>query len=93
MLVTTIDHHFKSLSDEELYAVLSYKWQELGLILDLTETNGADTAAAIIRATGGNFRLVEWLFSQMQQIMAINQLCTLTKDVVEAARELLVIGT
>lgn len=85
-------HHFKPLSSEELDVVLSHKWQELGLILDLSDATDTETAAAILRATGGNFRLVERLFSQMQRIMEINELCTPTKDVVEAARELLVIG-
>lgn len=85
-------HHFKSLSNEEMHFVLTYKWQELGLSLDLTDSAAAEAVAAIIRVTGGNFRLIERLHSQMRRIMEINELRTPTNDVVEAARELLVIG-
>jgi DNA transposition AAA+ family ATPase len=48
--------------------------------------------AAIARITHGNFRLVQRLFSQMQRIMEINGLTEVTEDVVQAARETLVIG-
>jgi hypothetical protein len=48
--------------------------------------------AAIVRITGGNFRLVHWLFVQIERILRINGLQTVTDDVVEAARSVLVIG-
>jgi hypothetical protein len=44
------------------------------------------------RITSGNVRLVRRLFSQIQRILEINQLTTVTHEVVEAARETLVIG-
>ncbi len=47
---------------------------------------------AIIRITGGNFRLVQGLFAQITRVMAINHLTHVTKEAVEAARERLVIG-
>jgi DNA transposition AAA+ family ATPase len=84
-------HHFQPLSSEELHVVLRHKWQQLGLTLDGKGTD-AEAVAAIRRITGGNFRLLQRLFSQIERVMQINQLRTVTKEVVEAARELLVIG-
>ena len=42
--------------------------------------------------SGGNFRLLNRLLTQVERILEINALPTVTKEVVEAARENLVIG-
>jgi len=84
-------HHFQPLSREEMHVVLQHKWQQLGLSLD-REGADAEAVAAIIRITGGNFRLLQRLFGQMERVMQINHLHLVTKEVVESARELLVIG-
>ena len=53
----------------------------------------SETAAVIIPVTGGNFRLLNRLLTQVQRILEINTLEEVTKAVVEeAARESLVIG-
>ncbi len=45
-----------------------------------------------MRITNGNFRLIQRLFTQIERILQINELRTVTKEVVEAARESMVIG-
>ena len=62
--------------------------------LDNTE-GGLDHATAvttIIRITGGNFRLVDRLLTQIHRIQTLNQLDSLTPEIVDAARETLLIG-
>jgi hypothetical protein len=47
---------------------------------------------AILRITGGNFRLMQHLLTQIERVLQINERRTVTKEVVEATRENLVIG-
>ena len=48
--------------------------------------------AAIERLTRGNFRVVERLFPQIKRVLKINELETITDDVIEAAASTLVLG-
>jgi DNA transposition AAA+ family ATPase len=85
-------HQYRPLGEEELLFVLTHKWAELGLGLFPDDYTDAEALAAIARITGGNFRLVQRLFSQMERILRINRLRTITQEEVEAAREQLVVG-
>lgn len=85
-------HHYRALSDDELAFVLTRHWSRLGLSLDLSDFTDAQAVAAVARITRGNFRLVHRLFTQVARIMKINDLTTITSDVIETARSTLVIG-
>ena len=85
-------HHYRPLSEEELRFILAHKWAELGLTFSPDEFTDVEAVAAIARITGGNFRLVQRLFAQIARVLEINELQLITKEVVEAARESLVIG-
>jgi hypothetical protein len=85
-------HHYRTLSADAMRLVLAHKWEQLGLVLVPDDFTTAEAMAAIIRITGGNLRLVQRLFSQIERILAINRLQAVTPEVVEAARQTLVIG-
>ena len=85
-------HEYRTLSSEELLLVLRHHWSKLNLTLAADDFTDAEAIAAVARITGGNFRLVQRLFAQIQRIMEINSLATITREVVETARESLVIG-
>ena len=68
-------------------------WDQLGLTFDPANSDHAETANAVTQITGGNFRLIERLMTQIARVMSINQLETITPDVVHAARQILVIGS
>jgi hypothetical protein len=74
-------------------AVLDHDWQTLGLTLSASDFTDAEAVAAVARITGGNFRLIHRLFAQIRRVLEINELRTVTREVVEAARETLVIGS
>ena len=76
---------------EEIRQLLDQQWTPPGVRLPQRPLD-PDTAAAIIRITGGNFRLLNRLLAQIERILDINARKEVTKAVVEAARESLVIG-
>jgi hypothetical protein len=47
--------------------------------------------ASLIRMTGGNFRLLTRLLTQIERVLSVNDLHLVSNAVVEAARERLVI--
>lgn len=85
-------HEYRALSTEELTFVLEHHYQRLGLTLTADDFTDAEAISAVARITGGNFRLVQRLFAQISRILEINQLTTITKEVVDTARQNLVIG-
>jgi hypothetical protein len=78
-------------SAEEQAFVLARSWPHLNLG-DQGDYATTESIAAITRITSGNFRLTVRLIGQIERIMKINKMSVITKEVVEAARENLVIG-
>lgn len=73
--------------------LLQSKWTPSGIALPEAGVTDEEALASIIRVTGGNFRLLHRLLTQMARTVEIKALQTVTGEVVEAARESLVIGT
>jgi DNA transposition AAA+ family ATPase len=84
-------HEFRSLSDADLQVLLEQRWTPPGIRLPCAPPE-PEVIAAVIRLTRGNFRLLVRLLTQMERVLTINRLETLSVEVVEAARENLVIG-
>ena len=85
-------HEFRPLNEVQVRELLSQHWTPPGVALPNAEPLGGETVAASIRVTGGNFRLLYRLLTQMERIMAVNKLASVSPAVVEAARESLVIS-
>lgn len=80
-------HTYRPLTVEELQFTLTYKWQQLGLTLNPTDFTDAETIAVIYHYTAGNFRKLDYLFDQIENVVQINNLHTITKEVVEKAAQ------
>jgi DNA transposition AAA+ family ATPase len=85
-------HEFRTLQKTEIVELLNRNWRPRG-IPDASQPWADDEGiAAIIRVTGGNFRLLDRLLGQIERVLKINKLDKVTREVVDAARESLVIG-
>jgi len=81
-----------SLGGSELQDVIRRQSLQLGLGLEAHDGTDAGVLNSIVRITGGNFRLVERLFAQIERVAEINDMTQLTTELVVAAQESLVIG-
>ncbi len=86
-------HEFRALSVAEVRSLLEQHWKPTEVCQSLEGIMNEEVLVAIVRITGGNFRLLHRLLSQIARVMEINALSTVTLQVVDAARESLVIGT
>jgi hypothetical protein len=84
-------HEFRPLGASEIRQLLEGHWAPVGVELPQKPLD-AETIALVIRITGGNFRLLNRLLTQIQRILEINSLKEVTKAAITAARESLVIG-
>ena len=84
-------HQMPALAEEETRFFLKQRWSHRVQVQSEDFTD-REAVAAMLRLTGGNIRLLEWLMLQVEHILAANQLQVVTKEVVETARKNLVIG-
>lgn len=66
-------HEFDKLSKDETHHILEYKWEELGLSIELEDFSDYEAITSIIKITGGNFRLIQRLFTQLKEYLLIVQ--------------------
>jgi hypothetical protein len=84
-------HEFRPLGALEMRELLGQRWTPPGVTLPPAALS-EEVIATVIRMTGGNFRLLHRLLTQVERVLEINRLGAVSKEVVEAARESLVIG-
>jgi len=80
------------LAEEETRWLLEQHWNDLGIKIRAEDFTDQEAMSTVIRITGGTFRLLHRLLMQVERILEINETRLVTKDVIEAARESLVIG-
>jgi DNA transposition AAA+ family ATPase len=85
-------HEFRALPTAEVRKLLESNWHPPGIELPSAALSDEEGIAAILRITGGNFRTLDRLLAQIARVLEINKLDRVTCQVVEAARESLVIG-
>jgi hypothetical protein len=80
------------MSPAKVRRLLENHWLLSGMALPTEGLTDEQAHAAIIRMTGGNFRLLHWLLTQIASLVEINALSQVTRVAVEAARETLGVG-
>jgi DNA transposition AAA+ family ATPase len=84
-------HEFHPLTANAVRELFEHHWLPAGVTLP-NGLNDEEVMATVIRITGGNFRLLHRLLTQIARLVEINALSQITREVVETARESLVIG-
>ena len=85
-------HEFRTLQKTDIVDLVLKDWRPSGISRTSEPSADDEGVAAIVRITGGNFRLLDRLLRQIERVVKINKLDKVTSEVVDAARESLVIG-
>ena len=85
-------HEFRPLREAEMQLVARRHAATFGIAFDPASLDAVEALAAVVRITRGNLRLAERLLAQMRRIMDLNGAQTVSTDIVDAARDRLVIG-
>ena len=84
-------HEMEPLSEEETCFFLDQRWSHR-VSAHSDDFTDQEAVAAILRIARGNIRLIERLMMQVEHVLVANQLTVVTKEVIETARENLIIG-
>jgi hypothetical protein len=84
-------HEFRPLDATQMQELLEKRWTPAGVTLP-DEQLVPEVIASLIRMTGGNFRLLTRLLTQIERVLSVNNLHLVSTAVVEAARDSLLIG-
>ncbi len=84
-------HEFRPLDAIEMQALLDRHWTPGRCSLPKSSFT-PEIVARLIRITGGNFRLLTRLLTQVERVLSVNDVNAVSMEIVEAARDSLVIG-
>jgi hypothetical protein len=84
-------HEFRPLDSLEMQSLLERHWTPSGVILPESPFN-PEVIARLVRITGGNFRLLTRLLTQVERVLSVNDSQVISLEIIEAARDSLVIG-
>ena len=79
-------HEFRPLDSIEMQKLLERHWTPVDVTLP-EEPFTTEVLARLIRMTGGNFRLLTRLLTQIERVLNVNNLQLISSEVVEAARD------
>jgi hypothetical protein len=85
-------HEFRPLDANQVQELLAQRWTPGGIKLPDGPLS-PEVVASLIRMAGGNFRLLTRLLTRIERVLSVNNLHNVSVEVVEAARDRLVIGT
>ena len=84
-------HEFRPLDEAQMTTLLNEGWLPAGVRLPKADLE-PDLIATLIRMSGGNFRLLTRLLTQVERVVKVNQARIVSKQIVTAARDSPVIG-
>jgi len=84
-------HEFRPLDSGEMQKLLEQRRTPVGVTLP-NEPLAPEVISKLMRMTGGNFRLLTRILTQIERVLDVNRLEIISTEVVEAARDSLVIG-
>ena len=84
-------HEFRPLDEAQITKLLKQRWAPAGVMLP-EGVLAPEVIGSLIRMSAGNFRLLSRLLTQIERILKVNDFPAVTKEIVVAARESLVIG-